>query len=188
MSDYIILNFSLLPKSNFASYICGEKNHSLCGRTQLGKPSQCSFPFTFSAYPEAWTDTVNSRTLSILHVQFTSSSTHCALSKARAEWRQPGPHRGETACAHGSRGVRRWQKNKTLTVATSSQVICTSIFFFFLEKLVNTFETHTGIFFSQFKPWRGSFVDYRTSECNFKNLYPLFVVWCLMMVSLLAFP
>lgn len=58
-------------------------------------------------------------------------------------------------------------------IATSSQLSCTLNSFFFLEKLANAFETHTEIFFSQFKPWRGSFVGYRMSEFSFKNLYPL---------------
>lgn len=148
--------------------------------------------FTFSAYPEAWRDTINSSTLSTSHVRWRNSraAAHAVPSA------KPGLGDGSLAPTQehlhlqmvlekpeGGRRIRLWD--------------CSHLFpgdlhikngGFFLEKLVNAFEIHTGIFFIQFKPWRGGSVGYRIGECSFKNLYPLFVVWCLMVVSLLTFP
>lgn len=72
--------FSLLPKPNFASYVCEIKKSFIVWQNTAWKTFPMLFAqlvdmvtFTLSAHPEVWTDTTNSRTLSTLQVLWCNS-------------------------------------------------------------------------------------------------------------------
>lgn len=147
--------------------------------------------FTFSAYPEAWTDTINSRTLSTVHVHWCKSQAAAHTVPSAKPGLGDGSFAPTEEQVHLQMVSEKSEGGRRIRLCDCSHLfpgVLYISFGFYSWRSWQIHLKHTGVFFSQFRPWRGSFVSSRMGECSFTNLYPLFVVWRLMMVIFLAFP